>query len=350
MKKYETIPLTEEAHIGHARRIIRRRATDMQFGEQRIAEIDIAVKEIGSNAVKFARGTGRIFVAETTARLEHAGLELIYADKGPGIPDTALAISDGFTTTGTLGAGLGAIKRMMDEFYIYSTIASQTRRLPLYGRTTHGTVIVIRKHLPVDGELSARKQSLWGAFSRPVDGAEDNGDSYIINRKGDRQILAVIDGLGHGAGAKEASTEAVAVIDRQALQPVETIIQTTHEALRETRGAVLGLAAIDRATGVVEYAGIGNTDFRVYGGPRPLRFISLNGTLGSRLNRIKVFKEQLPRVATIVMTTDGISENWDPENYPGLLGLHPQLICSVVMRDFNRPKDDATILCGRLSF
>jgi len=117
-----------------------------------------------------------------------------------------------------------------------------------------------------------------------------------------------------------------------------------------TRGAVIGLAAIDCATGTLEYAGIGNTDFRVLGGRSPIRLISLNGTLGSRLERIRVFEEQLPKVATIIMSTDGISERWDLESYPGLLGLHPQLLCATVMRDYGRANDDATILCGRLTF
>ena len=113
---------------------------------------------------------------------------------------------------------------------------------------------------------------------------------------------------------------------------------------------MLGLAAIDCRTGALEYAGIGNTDFRALGGRAPIRLISLNGTLGSRLDRVKVFKEQLPKVATIIMSTDGISERWDADSYPGLLGLHPQLLCAVVMRDYGRTNDDATILCGRLSF
>jgi Stage II sporulation protein E (SpoIIE) len=187
-------------------------------------------------------------------------------------------------------------------------------------------------------------------MTRPSAGFEENGDAYIIRRYGDRQLLAMIDGLGHGLGALQAARKAVAAIEASATQPVERIIRSTHEALRPTRGAVLGLAAIDCPTGVIEYAGIGNTDIRVLGGRSPVRFISFNGTLGSRLERIKVFKEQLPKVATIIMSTDGISERWDAESYPGLLGLHPQLLCAVVMRDHSRSNDDATILCGRLGF
>ncbi|HEX8185999.1 MAG TPA: SpoIIE family protein phosphatase, partial [Blastocatellia bacterium] len=256
---------------------------------------------------------------------------------------------DGFTTSGTMGAGLGAIKRMADEFYIYSNVQRQTRKLAPYGRTTHGTAIVFRKNVEGAEDLKRRK-ALWGAMTRPSAGFEENGDAYVIKRYGDRQLLAIIDGLGHGLGALQAAQEAVGVIESCGAQPVESIIRATHEALRPTRGAVLGLAAIDCRTGALEYAGIGNTDFRALGGRAPIRLISLNGTLGSRLDRVKVFKEQLPKVATIIMSTDGISERWDADSYPGLLGLHPQLLCAVVMRDYGRTNDDATILCGRLSF
>jgi anti-sigma regulatory factor (Ser/Thr protein kinase) len=349
MKKFESIAITEEAHIGAAKRGIRRCVSEAGFTERQLAEIEIAVKEIGSNAVKFGQGTGQIFFGRTDSEIEPAGLEIVYVDKGPGIQDTSMAVEDGFTTAGTLGAGLGAIKRMADEFYIFSNVRSQSRRLPAYGRTTHGTVLVFRKC--VDGPRAPTHQkALWGAMTRPASGFEENGDAYIIKRVGDRQLLTMIDGLGHGLGALQAAREAVATIESLAPQSLETIIKSTHEALRPTRGAVLGLAAIDCVTGQIEYAGIGNTDFRVLGGRSPMRLISLNGTLGSRLDRVKVFKEQLPKVATIIMSTDGISERWDVDSYPGVLGLHPQLLCAAVMRDYSRSNDDATILCGRLSF
>lgn len=349
MKKFESIAITEEAHIGAAKRSIKRCANEAGFTERQLAEIEIVIKEIGSNAVKFGQGTSQIFFARTNGELEPAGIEIIYVDKGPGIQDTSIAVEDGFTTTGTLGAGLGAIKRMSDEFYIFSSIKSQTRRLSTYGRSTHGTAIVLRKYIE-GAEKPEHRKALWGAMTRPSMGFEENGDAYVVKRTGDRQLLAMIDGLGHGLGALQAAREAVASIEAYASEPVERIIRVTHEALRPTRGAVLGLAILDCATGVIEYAGIGNTDFRVLGGRAPIRFISLNGTLGSRLDRVKVFKEQLPKVATIIMSTDGISERWDVDSYPGLLGLHPQLLCAVVMRDYSRLNDDATILCGRLSF
>ncbi|HWP43350.1 MAG TPA: ATP-binding protein [Blastocatellia bacterium] len=349
MKSFESIWLTQEGMIGQAKRAVRRRAAELGFGERQLAEIDIAVNEIGSNAVKFAKGTGKLHFTPTDTHLDPPGIEIIYADKGPGIEDTSLAVEDGYTTAGSMGAGLGAIRRMADEFYIYSLVESQTQKLSLYGRTTHGTAIVFRKWLDGGGPGKARR-ALWGSFTRAPAGESCNGDAYIIRSIGHRYLLAVIDGLGHGEGAMEAAQAAVASIEEHAEGGIESIVRHAHEALRSTRGAVLGLASIDSRTGEVEYTGVGNTDFRALSGLGSQRFISLNGTVGSRLDRIKVFKEKLPKVATIVMSTDGISDRWDPNNYPGLLGLHPQLLCAVVMRDFSRPKDDATIICGRLIF
>jgi anti-sigma regulatory factor (Ser/Thr protein kinase) len=350
MKRFEVIHLANDGDIGQARRSVRRCAAGVGFNERQVAEIEIAINELGTNAVKFARGTGQLYFSKAEESIEEDGIELIYLDKGPGIEDVSTAIEDGFTTAGTMGAGLGAIKRMADEFYIYSSVERPTRRLPLHGRTTTGTAIVFRKRLSDKREAEQQSRDVWGGFTRPAAGSDANGDAYLIKQDEDRLLAAIIDGLGHGLAAREAAREAVSAIERHKDAPVDNILRATHESLRMTRGAVAGLALIDRRAATIEYAGIGNADCRVISGAGQTRFISLNGTLGSRLDRIRVFKEQLPKVVTLVMSTDGISERWDLEHYPGLLGLHPQLLCAVIARDYGRPADDATILCGRLVF
>src|ERR1044071_1124775 len=142
MKQFDSIPLTHETQIGLARRNVSRYAIELGFNERQMAELEIVIKELGTNALKFARGTARLYYACADERFEPRGIEIIYVDKGPGIEDTAMAISDGYSTTGSLGAGLGAVKRMSDEFYIYSALDSATRRLTMFGRTTHGTAII----------------------------------------------------------------------------------------------------------------------------------------------------------------------------------------------------------------
>src|SRR5215213_734803 len=184
MKTCEWIPLNEEAQIGLARRIARRYGGELSFTEHQLAEIDILISELGTNALKFGRGTGQIFLGLLDERTDTEGLEVIYTDKGAGIDDTSLAVEDGFTTSGSMGSGLGAISRMADEFYIYSLVESQTRRLSLYGRTTHGTVIVARKHATPKGGLPSQEPTAWGALSRPPAKETHNGDAYLIRQDG----------------------------------------------------------------------------------------------------------------------------------------------------------------------
>jgi len=47
------------------------------------------------------------------------------------------------------------------------------------------------------------------------------------------------------------------------------------------------------------------------------------------------------------MTSDGLSAIWDLESYPGLLEQSPQLLAGVLMRDYGRDTDDATVLVAR---
>ncbi len=60
------------------------------------------------------------------------GLELSFIDHGPGIPDVALAMQEGYSTSGGLGMGLPGSKRLMDELNIQSEPGK-------------GTVVVVRK-------------------------------------------------------------------------------------------------------------------------------------------------------------------------------------------------------------
>jgi serine/threonine-protein kinase RsbT len=55
------------------------------------------------------------------------GVRLIFADKGPGIPNVDQALKDGFTTGGGLGLGLGGARRLSNEFSIESKPGEGTR-------------------------------------------------------------------------------------------------------------------------------------------------------------------------------------------------------------------------------
>src|SRR3954470_15653270 len=108
------VEIKNVAHVGSARRAVHHFAREIGFTETGLAELDIVVQEIGTNAVNYSTNGGQLVIA-TPYRQDNA-VELLYLDSGPGIYDLESAMNDGVSTSGGLGAGLGAIKRLMDEF------------------------------------------------------------------------------------------------------------------------------------------------------------------------------------------------------------------------------------------
>jgi anti-sigma regulatory factor (Ser/Thr protein kinase) len=347
MREIHSIEIKDEAHVGTARRAVHRFAGELGFDETRLAQIDIVVQEIGMNAARYATTGG--WLHYTTMLGTAAGLELIYWDAGPGIYDLDRAVRDGISTSGSLGAGLGAIGRLMDEFDVYSTLAATSRLSFSQRRTSHGTIMVARKWVGAGQvETQGSDEALrFGVWSRSHPGEVLNGDAYYIASRGSSTLLAVIDGLGHGGGAKEATDVAVDLLDEWQGEPLDELLRSVHNALRSTRGAVLGAAIIDEPNNRFHYAGVGNIMVRVYNAPEHVSPISTNGTLGARLGSLRVWTYPWATGATLIMASDGVSASWDIESYPGLLQRTPQLIAGILMRDYSRNADDATVLVAR---
>ncbi len=342
----------DEAHVGTVRRAVHAFARRVGFTERELAELDIVVQEIGTNAVRYAVGGGWLHF--TTPLGAEPGVEIFYCDKGPGITDIERVLRDGVSTGGSLGAGLGAIQRLLDEFEVYST--TKTPRAPrsmtgqISRRTTHGTALLGRKWVaaaklsPERHGSTARRLGVW---CRPRPGETDNGDAYFVRRRAGQQLLAVVDGLGHGAGAREAADAAVEVLSEWQGEPLDELFRRAHERLRQTRGAVMGACVIDARQNSFTYAGVGNVEARVVGSPHPVRPISSNGTLGARLGNVRVWSYEWADGASVVLTSDGLSASWDITDYPGLIAKSPQMIAGVLARDFSRETDDATVLVAR---
>jgi anti-sigma regulatory factor (Ser/Thr protein kinase) len=338
----------DEAQVGAVRRAVHAYAGEAGFTERELAEIDIVVQEIGTNAARYATGGGQIHFTRPLGA--EPGLELFYTDRGPGIYDLDRVVRDGVSTGGSLGAGLGAVRRLMDEFEVYSTVRSTARLASFARRTTHGTAILLRKwvaaaRLPDKTDAGvARRIGVW---TRPHPHEDKNGDAYFINRRAEQTLLAVVDGLGHGQGAHEASRVALSVLADWQGEGLEDIFRAAHAALRHTRGAVMGACILDTERGAFHYAGIGNIEVRVFNAPEPARPISHNGTLGARMDKLRVWSYAWAEGASVVLASDGVSASWDMNDYPGLLQHSPQLLAGILMRDYGRDTDDATVLVAR---
>lgn len=103
------------------------------FDENSATKIATAVSELTRNIIKYAE-RGKLTITPLEENNGRAGIEIICQDTGPGIPDIEEAMKDCYSSSGTLGLGLPGVKRMMDDFEIYSTL-------------NKGTKVIIRKWL-----------------------------------------------------------------------------------------------------------------------------------------------------------------------------------------------------------
>lgn len=117
--KSDVVPIQNEADIVQARQLVRKWATELTFSLVDQTKLVTAASELARNTLIYGKG-GQMRL-EALSDGYRKGLRLTFADKGPGIPDIALAMQDGYTTGSGLGYGLGGAKRLVNEFNITST-------------------------------------------------------------------------------------------------------------------------------------------------------------------------------------------------------------------------------------
>jgi hypothetical protein len=124
-------------------------------------------------------------------------------------------------------------------------------------------------------------------------------------------------------------------------------MERVHRALLPTRGASVAIARIDAAAQQVRFVGIGNISAAVFTGGDTKRMVSNSGIAGHLAPRIREFTYPYAAAPAVMLHSDGLSNRWDLNEYPGLGMAHPSLIAGVLFRDFRRGKDDASVVCMR---
>ncbi len=117
MNSTESIRIAIPADVATASRAARQAAEQTGFDRTRCYQIATAASELACNVLVHGGG-GSVTVRAVT---ERSGIELLAVDKGPGIADLALAMQEGYSTTGSLGCGLSGVERLMDEVVIESS-------------------------------------------------------------------------------------------------------------------------------------------------------------------------------------------------------------------------------------
>jgi anti-sigma regulatory factor (Ser/Thr protein kinase) len=317
----EWIPVTDASSVGAARRAALTAAHKLGFDETRSGELALLAVESSRNVL--IHGGGGQLILSGINRQSGPMARILAMDKGAGISNVHEAMSDGYSTAGTMGAGLGAMKRMSTNLELFT------------GRG--GTILM----LELGRDESAAGMPIAG-LAIPLAGERFCGDSWDYHSTPERTLVLLADGIGHGREASEAAQEAIAVFREHVDQGPGEILSYLHDALHKTRGAVAAVAEIRPKGGKLVYAGVGNISAVLLsaGGSRSL--VSHNGTLGMAAQRIQEFHIDWPADAVLVLHSDGLQSRWDLSPYAGLLSRHPAVIAGALVRDFRRQRDDAS--------
>ena len=329
LTRQEVFAINHASDVAAVRRNGQKLADALGFNETRAGQLALVITEAATNILKHA-GEGEIHVgpAQSAAGV---GVDVLAIDKGPGILDLDASLVDGVSTAGTSGTGLGALRRLSDEFDAY-TQAGQ------------GSVFFMRiwRELPAPEPCGVEIGALW----TPMAGEEECGDGWGVRCDSRGASLMAVDGLGHGPEAARAAAAAVRVLDVRKGGQAGELMQAAHDALRPTRGAALATARIDFDADELRFAGVGNIAGCVIdGGRRAL--VSHNGIVGHNMRKVQEFALPFARGALCIMHSDGIQTQWDLDKYPGLVGRSPALVAAILLRDFIRRRDDAMVLVVR---
>ena len=320
--------VSDRSQVAQARRLVSDQADRIGLPRIRIDQTDIVVTELATNLLK--HGGGGFIHARAYDDTGGAGLEILALDRGPGMADVGRCMEDGYSTAGSPGTGLGAIKRLTDDMRTYS-------------RPGLGTAIMVRiLHLPGSGRgLSV------GAVLAPYPGEQVCGDNWSFKQTPAGPTLLLADGAGHGIEAARAAEAAIQTFAANIHGSCEDIVAALHRALAPTRGAAVAVARIDAAARTVRFVGVGNISAILVHSSGARHMVSHNGTAGHVAPRIREFTYEFDANPMVILHSDGLATRWDIAAYPGLTVQHPSLVAGVLLRDHRRGRDDASVVAMR---
>jgi anti-sigma regulatory factor (Ser/Thr protein kinase) len=327
------LPISDASQVPGARRAAVDLSRRAGFSATQTNKAGLIATELGTNLVKHGGG-GEMYLQTVRPAIGTDVLEIMTLDKGPGITDTVRSLSDGYSTAGSAGTGLGAIRRLSDAFDLYS-------------QPGHGTVVLSRLFAAPLQSVSRMKTMEIGAITKPKKGEEVCGDHWsVAEQQGQWQFL-VADGLGHGPLASEAAMQAERLFTTTRSRMLPDLLTAIHDALRSTRGAAVAIADVDLGRQVVRFAGVGNIAGAVVSTAGTKNMVSLNGTAGVQMRKITEFSYPWSGDGLLVLHSDGLVSHWSMAQYPRLYERHPTLIAAVLYRDHDRGRDDVTVVVAK---
>jgi anti-sigma regulatory factor (Ser/Thr protein kinase) len=343
MIQSSTLRVHDRSNVAEVRRAAGEHGRRLGWSDGARADAEIVATELATNLVKHARDGVVVLISDVDGAA--GALVLMAIDRGPGLGDVAKCIEDGFSTAGSPGTGLGAIRRLSQQTEIDSSL--------------QGPIVLTQIVRPVvDAEGRSTRSERAGAplrhspfhvagFALPKEGEIVNGDAWAYRVSGRSLALLVCDGLGHGFEAAEASSRAVECFQSATAATPKEAMAVIHQALRPTRGAAAAVIHLDAAAGTARFCGVGNIVAGIILEGKTRHLVSHNGILGASAPRMTEFDYEWPSDATLLMHSDGISARWQPERDPHLWCRQPALTAGVVYRDLSRGTDDIAVVAVR---
>jgi len=271
--------------------------------------------------VRYAKN-GQVHINHSS---NNKGLEIQVNDQGTGIKNLPQALTDGYSSINSLGLGLGAAKRSVDEMLIESSAT--------------GTIISLKKYLPV-----SKYDINTSMVSFPCVGEHSNGDAYLVKGyHGDSMLVAVFDGAGCGLKAQQASEVVVNYFKKNYLLPLDSLIKAGHQQLvdsKHTRGVETAILRITPST--IDAVIMGNLTIHTNSTPQSCIPVQ-NGSMGLSIpNNIHIHSFSRPQQFRFVLHSDGIA-NIDYHNLSAV-NQSPQKEAEQIFDAFAVADDDATIV------
>jgi phosphoserine phosphatase RsbX len=187
----------------------------------------------------------------------------------------------------------------------------------------------------------------WGWAGRGLEA--ESGDLHVIAPFPGGVLVALLDGLGHGAEAAAASKAALPVLHDHAGDFLPLLVQRCHDALRKTRGVVMSLASFRTCDASMTWIGIGNVDgvlLRTKDKPeRPHESISVRGgVVGYQIPQLRADTLFVSPGDTLIMATDGVRSGFTADL---AIEHRPQEIAESIMARFASGRDDAHVVVAR---
>jgi serine/threonine-protein kinase RsbT len=125
VSKTEVLQIVSSNDVVLVRQAVRKWSIEQGFSLVDQTKMITAASELARNTLDYGGGgTVRLVALEERGR---KGLRLTFEDRGPGIPDLKLALTDGYTTGKGMGMGLSGSRRLVNEFEIDSRVGEGTR-------------------------------------------------------------------------------------------------------------------------------------------------------------------------------------------------------------------------------